>query len=196
MRSTRESLRSLSQSSTPKDGSETNTLAAANPSDGNNNLTPAPPTITILQNEGMVNNLTPAPPTNTLLQNEGMLNNLTPAPPTLTVLQNEGIVNNETPAPLNTSASQNEATSQHHASHPEAQINIANNLASEFASESEPLTFEQTLKNIKLGIKPTMPLHLHPKTIDLQNKFNEKLFKHKVNHCLNVKEWLLREKWS
>ena len=87
-------------------------------------------------------------PTNTLLQDEGTLNNLTPAPPSITVLQNEGMLNNETPGPLNTSASQNNATSQHHPSHQEAQINIANNLASEFASSSEPLTFEQTLKNI------------------------------------------------
>ena len=43
---------------------------------------------------------------------------------------------------MNTSVSQNEATLQHHASHPEAQTNIANDLASKFASESEPLTFE------------------------------------------------------
>ena len=133
MKVTDTSRRLLSQSSTTNDGSETNALAVANPSDGNNNLTPAPPTITILQNEGVINNLTPAPPTNTLLQNEGMLNNLTSAPPTLTVLQNEGVVSDETPAHLNTSASQNEATSQLHASHPEAQINIANNLASGFA---------------------------------------------------------------
>ena len=75
------SLRLLSQSSTPNDGSETNTLAVANPSDGNNNLTPAPPINMLLQNEGVLNNLTPAPPTNTLLQNEGVVNNLTPAPP-------------------------------------------------------------------------------------------------------------------
>ena len=116
-------MRLLSQSSTQNDGLETNTLSVSNPRDGNDDLTPAPPT-------------------NTLLQNEGVLNNLTPAPPTITALQNDGVVNNETTAPLNTSASQNEATSQHHTSHPEAEINIANNLASEFASESEPPTFE------------------------------------------------------
>ena len=182
------SRQSFIQSSTPNDGLETNTLSVANPGDGNNNLTPAPPTITLVQNEGILNNLTPANRTNTLLQNEGILNNLTPAPPTISLLHNEDISNNETPAPPNTSLPQNEATSQLQPSHPEAQINIGNNLASDFASESEPLTFEQTLKNIKLGIKPTLPLHLHPKTIDLQNKFNEKSFKHKVNHCLNVKE--------
>ena len=142
------SLRSLSNPSTPNDGLETNTHSVSNPSDGKNNHTPAPPTTTLRQNEGMLNNLTPAPPTNTLLQDEGVPNNLTPAPPTITLLQNEGMSNNE----------------------------------------SEPLTFEQTLKNIKLGIKPTTPLHSHPQTIDLQKKFNEKLFKHKVNHCHYCKE--------
>ena len=53
---------------------------------------------------------------------------------------------------------------------------------------SEPLAFKQILKNIKLGIKPTIPLHLHPQTTDLKNKFNEKLFKHKVNYCYYCKE--------
>ena len=178
----------LSQSLSPNDGSETYALAVANPSVGNNDVTPAPPAITILQNEDIVNNLMPAPRANTLVQNEGMLNNLAPAPPALAARQNESVVNDEAPAPLNTSASQNEVASQYHASHPEAQTNIANNLASEFASKLEPLTFEQTLKNIKLNIEPTAPLHLCPKTIDLQNKFNDQLFKHKVHYCHYCKE--------
>ena len=29
---------------------------------------------------------------------------------------------------------------------------------------------------------------MHPQTIDLQKKFNEKMFKHKVNHCHHCKE--------
>ena len=62
-----------------------------------------------------------------------MPNNLTPAPPTITLLQNEGMSNNE----------------------------------------SEPLTFEQTLKNIKLGIKLTTLLHSHLQTIDLQKNLTK-----------------------
>ena len=63
--------------------------------------------------------------------------------------------------------------------HSEAQINIGNNLASEFISKSETLTFKQILKNIKLGIKPTLSLHLHPQTIDLK--------KNSMKNYLNIK---------
>ena len=85
----------------------------------------------------MLNNLTPAPPNITLLLHEGMLSNVTTAPRTITMLQNESMLSNERPPLLNTSVSQNEATSQHHPSHQDAQINIANNLASWFSSASE-----------------------------------------------------------
>ena len=117
-----------------------------------------------------------------------MLNNLTPASHTITLHQNGVVLKNETQDPLNTALLQNEAASQHDTSPTQAQINITNNFASEFTSESEPATFEQILKNIKLETKPTTLLNFYPQTVDLQKKFTEKLFKHKVIHCHYCKE--------
>ena len=98
------------------------------------------------------------------------------------------MLNNETTVPPNMSLPQNEDESQHDASTPEAQTNITNNLASNFASESAAPTFEKNLKSIKQGIKTTIDLHLHPETTKLQCKFIEKTFKHKIHHCHYCKE--------
>ena len=68
-------------------------------------------------------------------------NDIASAPPNVSLLQNEGMLNNETPTPPNVSLSQNEGASQHHVPPPEAQIEIANNLASDSASKTEPSTF-------------------------------------------------------
>ena len=48
----RKQLRLLSQSSTSNNDAETYTTSVASPSDGNSNVTSAPPTNALIQNEG------------------------------------------------------------------------------------------------------------------------------------------------
>ena len=114
------------------------------------------------------------PPTSTLLQNEGTSNNLKLAPTTNALLQKEVVLNTETLPPPNMTIPQNEGISQHDVSPPEAQTNIAINLASELVSKLSPPTFEQILKSIKQGVKLTMDLNFHPETAKLQHGFIEK----------------------
>ena len=51
---------------------------------------------------------------------------------------------------------------------PEAQTNIADNLASDFGSTTQPPTFEHIIKSMNQSIKPTTDLHLYPNNADLQ----------------------------
>ena len=117
-------LWSSSQSSTPSNGLEANEIYVANHSD--RNITLAPPNISLLQNESTLNNETLVPLKMSLLQNEGTLNNDTPDPHSILVLQHEG--------------------TSHSPHIPEAQTKISNDLASEFASKSDPPTLSKFWK--------------------------------------------------